>query len=467
MNPVERLCEQPKGTFRDPHGRLYRDGDQILREVYPQHAESVLAWIQSPLAQQWSRQGRLILSEVMSSAPGQPVLLEHQRVFFPSYPWEWAPGQWKHAASLTLDLCEEALGSGYILKDATPLNVLFSGPRAVFVDVLSFEKRNPRSPLWIAYAQFVRTFLLPLAAFIHLGWPLAATQQRRDGYESADLALWLPFMQRWRSPLRSLVTLPLLLQKGIFEKSARVRSYQPDMSPEVAEIALRRTLRSTRRLLSALNWSERDSRWSRYTETASHYKAEDHTAKRGFVRRSLESIHPARVLDVGANTGVYSRIAAEAGADVVAWDTDVQATELHWQTAYAGGLSILPLVADFARPTPASGWRNSENSSLLSRANQQFDCVLMLGILHHLLVADHIPLASILDQLAQISSRWAVIEWIPREDSQFTALCRGREGLFEHLNEEHFVQVLSRNFKVRNRQCLPNRRTLWLVERMP
>ncbi len=453
------------GTFRDPQGRLIHDGNRILREIYPKHAEAAIAWIRSPLAQGWIQQRRLIPTEVLASAPDEPALLEHERVFFPSYPWEWTPSQWKHAASLTLDLCEEALDHEYILKDATPLNILFSGPRAIFVDVLSFERRDPLSPLWVAYAQFVRTFLLPLAAYNQLGRPLAATMHRRDGYESADLAPWLPPVRRWHSPLRTLVTLPLLLQRNLFEKSARVRSYRPKVSPEFSLFALRRRLRSTRKLLDALIPPARASRWSGYTRTACHYGPEDHTAKQEFVHQSLQRIRPARVLDVGANTGVYSRIAAESGADVVAWDTDLQAADLNWQAASRDGQSILSMVADFARPTPAVGWQNSENASLLSRADQRFDCVIMLGVLHHLLVADQIPMESIVGQLAQISTRWAVLEWIPVEDSQFAELCRGRESLYRHLTEEYFVETISTRFAVRNRGCLPNGRTLWLVEK--
>ena len=98
-------------------------------------------------------------TERASSEPGE-ILLEHPRVFFPSYPWEWTPDAWVAAGGLTLDLCEALLGQGLILKDATPLNVLFEGTRPVFVDVLSIDARDPASPLWLAYAQFVRTFLL-------------------------------------------------------------------------------------------------------------------------------------------------------------------------------------------------------------------------------------------------------------------------------------------------------------------
>jgi SAM-dependent methyltransferase len=248
-------------------------------------------------------------------------------------------------------------------------------------------------------------------------------------------------------------------------KSARVRSYRPKVSPEFSLFALQRRLRSTRKLLDALIPPARASRWSGYTRTACHYGPEDHTAKQEFVHQSLQRIRPARVLDVGANTGVYSRIAAESGADVVAWDTDLQAADLNWQAASRDGLSILSMVADFARPTPAVGWQNSENASLLSRADQRFDCVIMLGVLHHLLVADQIPMESIVGQLAQISTRWAILEWIPVEDSQFAELCRGREGLYRHLTEEYFVETISTRFAVRNRGCLPNGRTLWLVEK--
>jgi SAM-dependent methyltransferase len=353
------------------------------------------------------------------------------------------------------------LDEGLVLKDATPLNILFVGHRAIFVDVLSFERRDPQCPLWIAYAQFARTFLLPLCAYIYLGWPLAATQQRRDGYEPADLSPFLPFALRWRRPLVSLVTLPLFLQKkwNFTNKPAKV-------SADVASFAVRRLLQSTRKMLNSLVPSTRASRWSSYSETAGHYKSTDHEAKQAFVRNALNSIRPASVLDVGANTGVYSRIAAECGADVVAWDTDVQATDMNWQSARNAGLTILPLVADFARPTTALGWRNLESSSLLDRARGQFDCVLMLGIVHHLLVADQILLPAIIEQLWEISNRWAIVEWIPPKDSQFKELCRGREALYVHLNEEYFIQLLSTRFTVRSRDELPNGRSLWLLERI-
>lgn len=435
--------------------------------MYPEHAEAVLAWLQSQLAVRWVEQGHLIPTQIVDYSPNAGATLEHEQIVFPSYPWEWTPGQWKLAAKLTLDLCEEALESGYILKDATPLNILFRGPEPVFVDVLSFELRDRANPIWIAYGQFVRTFLLPLAACKYLGWPLAAFQCRRDGYEPQDLAPWLSWQQRWRQPIRSLVTLPLLLQKSFLMKSVTPKANRPAQKlGEISGLLLRRTLQKTRRLLNALDLKLPPSQWGEYAHTASHYCGQDHEDKQLFVRRWLHSIRPATVLDVGANTGVYSRIAAAAGARVIAWDTDIQACETNWQTAREANLSILPLVADFARPTPPIGWENAEYSSLAARAKERFDCVLMLGILHHLLLADQIPLPAIVEQLAEMTTGWAILEWVPQEDDLFHNLLRGRNQLYGHLNEEFFRQVLSQRFLVHDRTRLSNGRSLYAAEKI-
>ena len=74
--------------------------------------------------------------------------------------------------------------------------------------------------------------------------------------------------------------------------------------------------------------SHRASTWSNYAETATHYSDEDHDRASEvcetppWLRRNQ-----LYLLDVGCNTGVYSRLAAEAGAEVVSIDTDLQAVD--------------------------------------------------------------------------------------------------------------------------------------------
>ncbi len=451
-------------TFRDPAGSLRVEGNIVRRTVRPQYARASLDFLDSEMALEWVNQGRLIATSVAGeSARGGEIFLEHPRVFFPSYPWEWTPAAWIAAAELTLDLCQELVPQGLILKDATPLNILFEGTRPVFVDVLSIEKREPESPLWMAYAQFVRTFLLPLAAYRYLGWPLAASLQKRDGYEPADIYPHLSVLQRWREPFRALVTLHSLLEKRQGEHKAS-RSRALKQAPEIASAVLERNLRRLRSMLQRLKPEEHASRWSSYPESADHYSEQDHQQKQAFLRKALLMAGPRRVLDLGANTGVYSRLAAGMGADVVAWDTDLAATERNWKQAFTERLPIQPLLADVARPTPSVGWRNAESLSLLDRSHGKFDCVMMLGLIHHLLVADQIPLDEVASLLRDLTEHWAIVEWVPATDPRFSELVRGREELYGHLNEAQFSKTIERHFTTILKENLQNGRTLYLFE---
>lgn len=454
----------PRGTFRDPAGSLYFDDVKVLRHVRPAFAAEAEAFLASPLAQRWIDSGRMVATVIGGRDADGSLLLEHERIEYPTYPWEWTPGQWAAAGELTLDLCEESLAAGLILKDATPLNVLFRNADPVFVDVLSFDKRKPENPIWLAYGQFVRTFLLPLAANRYLGWPLAASIERRDGYEPGDLYPHLSLGRRWAAPLRSLVTLPHLLEGKANASASRGATPIREQRPEIATHVLRGTLKKMRRALRELTPPAHASRWSDYTTTASHYSAEDHARKAAFVERALSQAGPQRVLDVGGNTGHYSRIAATAGARVVSWDTDVQAADANWREARAKHEPILPLIANIARPTPAVGWRNSESMSLLERSEGAFDTILMLGVIHHMLLIDQIPLPAIFDLVRRLTTRWAVIEWVPATDSQFQQLCRGRQDLYGHLDEAAFLAAADQHFVRRLVENLPNGRSLWLFE---
>ena len=293
----------PRGTFRDPAGSLYFDEAKVFRHVRPAFAAAADSFLASALARRWMSNGRMVATSIAARDMDGSLLLEHERIDYPTYPWEWTPGQWAAAGELTLDLCEESVAAGLILKDATPLNILFRNAEPVFVDVLSFDARKAGNPIWLAYGQFVRTFLLPLAANRYLGWPLAASIERRDGYEPTDLYTHLPLRRRWTTPLRSLVTLPHLLEGKAHASAANGVSPIRRQPPEVATHVLRGTLKKLRRTLRALTPAPRPSRWSDYTTTASHYSAVDHARKAAFVERALTQASARRVLDVGGNTG--------------------------------------------------------------------------------------------------------------------------------------------------------------------
>jgi SAM-dependent methyltransferase len=207
--------------------------------------------------------------------------------------------------------------------------------------------------------------------------------------------------------------------------------------------------------------SHRNSTWSNYVNTANHYSSEDHSEKRAFVSAALAAAQPARVLDVGCNTGVYSMLAADAGAEVVSIDTDMQAVDRLCTALKDTGKNILPLCVDLAHPTPAAGWQNRETHSFLARASGHFDTVMMLAVLHHLLLQSQIPLGHIASLCSTLTTRNLILEWVPPQDSMFKQLVRGRDALYAHLTENAFRDAFAPHFTILREVTLPNARILF------
>ncbi len=107
---------------------------------------------------------------------------------------------------------------------------------------------------------------------------------------------------------------------------------------EIGVEVVRATMKGLGRQMRRAVPGERRSKWSEYVRLASHYAGEDHAAKQAFVERVLAAERPGWVLDVGSNTGTYAMIAAVAGAEVVAIDSDMEAVErLAREAADSGG----------------------------------------------------------------------------------------------------------------------------------
>jgi SAM-dependent methyltransferase len=452
-------------TFRDPAGSLTLHDTCAVRTIREDASSAVREFLQSPLRERLEQSGDMVGTTVLNDdgSDGQ-LQLQHPLIPVVTYPWEWTPGQWLAAGDLTLRLCDEALNDGWMLKDATPLNILFAGPRPVLVDVLSFERHKPGVSIWLAYGQYIRTFLLPMLANRLLHWPLALTLFKRDGYEPTELYATLSWTQRLSGAALFPITMPALLDKR--KGDGKPSATAPKKDPELALHILRGTLRGLRRRTrKALPQASR-SEWSDYTATLNHYTKQESAEKLSFVREVLESLRPGRVLDIGANTGEFSALAASLGASVVALERDAAAAERLFQRAQAQRLDILTIHADLARPTPAVGWDNTESMSLLSRLEGKSDLVLMLAVIHHLLLMEQIPLACILDLLLRLTKRSMVLEWVPASDPMFQSLMRGRDDLYGHLSEADLLRTCEGRFSILRREPLSNGRVLFLMEKV-
>jgi SAM-dependent methyltransferase len=456
----------------------------VLRVVTEDATQEALAILHSKACEYWMTGRQVVRTRVLNEQELQPLhsepgicdllnsnrwglVLEHERIPFPSYPYEWVPEMLHAAGKLTIELAMRALDDNLGLKDATPYNILFQGPKPVFVDLLSFERRDPEDSRWLAYAQFARTFLLPLIANRLFAMPLDQIfTTRRDGIEPEELYRYLSPRQKLSPRCLGLISIPTWLSKRGAHPKQQLYERRRNGNPEMSRFVLRSLLRRMDRALDRLAPAKRKSRWSDYLSSDNNYTAEMFSAKERFFEQALSVIKPKRVLDVGCNTGHFSRMAARAGSQVVAIDYDEVVIGDLWHRAKAENLDILPLMVNLARPSPAVGWLNSECPSFLNRATGAFDCVCMLAVIHHMLVSERIPLASIIDMAADLTSGHAIIEFVEPNDSMFQRLLRGRGELHKDLTLSLFETACRRRFEIVRSERIPGSfRSLYLLEK--
>jgi SAM-dependent methyltransferase len=469
-------------SFRDPGGAVFPWDGRFFRAVNALGAEDLTAFLGAASCRQAVDRGQIVGTRVVPEdesralrlnpavrsvyeGVGGSMLLEHERIAFPTFPYEWIPEMLHAAGELTLDLAESLLADGIGLKDGTPYNILFRGPEPVFIDVLSFERRRPDDPTWLAYAQFVRTFLLPLLAHQRFGLGLdQSLTTRRDGLEPEEVYRWAGPLQRLRAPFLSLVSLPTWLggrQKRASDGDAIYQKKTVD-DPAKADYILRSLLGRARNTLAKLApKAGRNSTWSDYMVSNLNYSTDHFAAKQSFVSEALAEFSPKRVLDVGCNTGHFSALAARTGASVVSIDYDPVVLGDVWRQARAEKLNILPLAVNLARPTPSTGWRNREWPSFLDRARGSFDAVLMLAVIHHMLVTERVPLNEILKLAAELTNDLLIVEFVAPEDAMFQRIVRGREELHRGLTHDVFEAACRGHFEIVRSQHVEGA-TRWL-----
>lgn len=412
--------------------------------------------MESKCLEKFRQEGRVIGTRVVAQAEAEllgfgdaALVLEHDRIPFVSYPYEWTLEMLEAAGNLTLDLAEALLKEGLGLKDATPFNVLFRGPTPVFVDALSVERRADRDPLWRPLAQFERTFLYPLLAHKACGLGLGQTLGvNREGLEPEEMAKLVGPVRRWAPPYLWLATIPATLGKRKDVENPALYRKREAASVEQAQFILERRFRGARKSLRQVAPNaDMQSGWSDYQGQSCHYSAEDRTLKQKFVEEALKELPTsATVLDIGANLGEYSRTAAGMGHGVVAIDMDTVTMGRLWRGVHQTKEKVLPLVVDLASPTPATGWENGEGLSFLDRAKGQFDCVLMLAVVHHLLVTNRVPLEHIVNLVAELTKKVLIVEYVGLSDPLFQRLCRGREALHKDFTLEEFERKFGEKF---------------------
>jgi len=454
------------GSFRDPDSRVLVTGDGVYRLLSDDGLADWRSLASSELFERATADGSLIGTresngdgELLAGLDGPDstlvkppaAVLRHDEIPFVSYPYEWSFGMLRDAALLELDLLLAALDEDLILKDATPYNVQWRGAVPVFIDVGSFERLREGEP-WAGYRQFCMQFLYPLMVQAHRDVAFQPLLRGRlEGIPPTEAARLLGGRHRFHRGVLSNVVLHARLERRYEENAGKQVRGELKQARFSADL-IRANARRLRKLVARLEWKPGASAWARYRETSS-YSDEDSARKADFVREAVETVRPSLTWDLGANDGAYSRIAAEAGSYVIALDSDHATIEaLYRSLREAEDRSILPLVADLADPSPGLGWRGMERRPLLDRGAP--DLTLCLALVHHLAITANVPLAEVVEWLADLGGA-AVVEFPTREDPMVERLLAAkRDDSHPDYDRGYFESRLERRFEVERREQL-------------
>lgn len=448
------------GSFRDPSGFLFLRKGVLFRQInqpYLHHYEKLLG---SGLYESLAGRGWLVRhSDVeRGSKPGRQKIIQPDLIPFISYPYEWSFSQLKDAALLTLAIQRLALEHGMSLKDCSAYNIQFQNGRPTLIDTLSFEIYTQGLP-WVAYRQFCKHFLAPLALMaltdIRLNQLLRI---HLDGIPLDLASRLLPRRTRFGFSLAAHIHL-----QARFE-----RKYQHTPTAKtgrkVSKMALLGLVDSLESAINKLHWAPGGTEWGEYY-AITNYSEAAFADKRAAVEKMVKKAKPRTVWDLGANTGVFSRIAAAHAELTVSFDSDPAAVEKNYLQCKENpaGEKLLPLLMDLTNPSPGIGWDNEERMALKNRG--PVEMVLALALVHHLAISNNVPLGRVAEFFAGLCQT-LLIEFVPKEDSQVQKLLASREDVFAGYHREGFEAAFGEKFEISEKKEIAQTvRTLYLLRK--
>ena len=448
-------------SFRDPSGFLFYDNGSIYRQINIIYKEDYDLLMESGLYKALIDQNLLVAHEevdIEGPEPGKAYkIIKPEPIPFISYPYEWCFNQLKDAALTTFKIQKTAMDFGMTLKDCSVYNIQFLKGRPVFIDTLSFEKYHEGRP-WIAYRQACQHFLAPLALMSYRD--IRLNQLFRiymDGMPLDLASSLLPSSTNLKVSLLSHIHLHAKSQKHYADKTVKMNSHK------VSRLSFMGLIDNLESAIRKLKYKAGETEWGDYYNDT-NYIPEAIENKKEIVAKFLDRTKSGIVWDLGANDGLFSRIASDRGLYTISFDIDPVAVQKNYfQSKKNSEENILPLLLDLTNPSPGIGWQNNERASLLERGPAE--TAFALALIHHLAISNNLPFVKIADFLSHVCNQ-LIIEFVPKEDSQVQRLLSTREDIFPDYTKEAFEAQFGKYFIIEStEEVKSSKRTMYLMKK--
>lgn len=354
----------------DGRGMVFSLDGRVYRALAPGQADLYRSLLHAGFREELFRAGLVRCWESGLEMEGYGLVLECRRVPVVSYPPEWPASMLREAGRTMAALGLALARHGLVLRDAHPWNILFDGPRGVFVDLGSLAPGERVPDGWMR--EFRARLVLPLSLHrlgLHgAAGALLARQGPASTWESAPAFRWFP--------------------------------------PHYARLALLRDRPAEyyARLLAYLGRPPADP-----VRTADAAPAGGEGAAAAFLDRLPGGI----LVDLWAGDGERAARLARRGHYVVALERDGARLDRLFGLARAEGLPLLPLRVDPFWPTGSTGLTLGYADA---PSRLRGDVALAMDAVHRLAGAQGLTFALFARVLHQFARAAAVVEFVPPED---------------------------------------------------
>ena len=427
------------GSFRDPAGKIYYDNDRVLRKLTPLGIQRFSDLRDSNIISKSIEKGFLINTKEIynEKKSNDELFLEHEKIPYISYPYEWSFSQLKDAAIFHLDFQIFLLKNNATLIDASAYNIQFVGTKLKFIDVLSIQKYR-EGEHWIAHKQFCQNFLNPLILKSKKGIKFNNWfKGNLEGIETGELNNLLSIFDKFSYNIFAHVH---LLNK-FDEKYKSKKSLKPTIKnkKKIPKKNLVAILSQLRKFILGIQDYKSISTWDDYS-TNNSYSIDEKENKKNCVAQFCKKNSFKLIADLGCNDGEYSILSLNNGSKkVIGFDFDINAINQAYINAKNKKLDFLPLYFDATNPSSNIGWYQKERKGFIERSN--FNAIIALAFEHHLAIAKNIPLKDVINWLVSLAPT-GLIEFVPKEDETIQKMLELKGDIFPEYTEKKFEEHL-------------------------
>lgn len=346
--------------------------------------------------------------------------LRWTRVGKVTYSWEWPVEAWRSAALLCFRSLAALRTHGLAPAGIQPTDVFMAGGRPIMVNLASIAPWSPardRDNVERVNRYFVRPFMCGV-----MGRADVARRLMRGGRPGLSLA----------------------------DQTLAIGSDMPAMSGADSNPIT---------LLQELSLpSPTSDGWPAYEGEIAHAFGDEAVSKTAVITHLLERWNPTSALDLGCNQGKYSFLASESGSIVTGVDGNEWCMNSFFARSKASRGIVTAAVVDLIDPPPARGWGAGWAVALSVRLESE--CVLALGILHHLLLGMHLSHRDVRHLFGSLATRILLVEFAPSiaGDRYSWASSFFSEALIQAILDDLFITEAIWRYGTRGRSLMLMRR---------